>query len=147
MDKLTVFFNGKQHAIEKVLNISSLSIKDQYKLDKIKEIKNIDTAVESSETKHLIITPFEGNVIALIKPTDLAEQIKSGKVNVSFCSKFLMKKLNIENTVIDVTPIQYGYRNDYTNQNNNPRRNDRPVTYTKTRSYNNGYIKKDYTQR
>lgn len=101
----TVSFNGKQYPVEKILALATQAAKDVYSLDKFQELANLDEAIVSEKTKQLIITPFEGKTVVLVKPSDLEQQIKTGKIQIAFYSKFLMKKLNTENVIIDTRPI------------------------------------------
>lgn len=93
--------------LEKVLSLLPLSVKDIYNTTKFNELNNSDNAVVSDKTDSVIITTFEGKNIVLVKPSNLEEQLKANKINIAFYSKFLMKKLNTENTFIDTNPIDY----------------------------------------
>lgn len=130
----SVSLNGKTFSLDKVLALISQSAKTNYSKDQIAELKSLDIAVVSDKTKHLIITPFEGSNVVLVKPSDYDEQLSKGSVQVAFYSKFLMKKLNTENVIIDTTPIdnrpRYDNRDRY-------ERNDRPRSYERRDGYRN----------
>lgn len=118
----TVSFNGKDYTIDKVLSLATQSAKDIYSVDKVQELSNLDKAVTSDKTEHLIITPFEGKTVVLIKPNNLEQQLKNGKVKIAFYSKFLIKKLNTENVIIDTSIVDNRPRFD---RRDNYRNNDR----------------------
>lgn len=126
----SVSLNGKTFSLDKVLALISQSAKTNYSKDQIAELKSLDTAIVSDKTKHLIITPFEGSNVVLVKPSDYDEQFSKGSVSVAFYSKFLMKKLNTENVIIDTAPIDNRPRYDRD-------RNERPRNFERRDGYRN----------
>lgn len=128
----SVSLNGKVYGLDKVLALVSQSAKTNYNKEQIAELKSLDTAVISDKTKHLIITPFEGVNVVLVKPSNYEEQIARDNVSVAFYSKFLIKKLNTENVIIDTAPIDNRPRYDNRDRYD---RNDRPRTYERRDGY------------
>lgn len=116
MEKTIVLFNGKEHDTDKVISLSRQGVRSSIKLDEYSKVEGIDTAPTSDKVRHLIVTPFEGKSIALVKPVDLEKQVASGKVKICFYSKFLMKKLTATDFVIDTSPVPFSHHEDRAQQ-------------------------------